>query len=232
MDNPGAGSASGTETASNGARRILLQLQARARHVRPMTSADVEAVVDIHLAGMPGYFLTSLGPRFLKLYYREVINSKLGISLVLDRAGRVLGFVTGEFGPGRFYRRLIVRRGSAFGFYALAAVLRRPGILARMWRQVFERVEATSSAEVARLASLAVVPEAEGRGYGLVLIAAAIDEIRRRGGSAVVLEVREDNPTLIQAYERMGFVITRQTARSTGKSTGESRVEMRYSLDR
>ena len=197
-----------------------------------MALADVDAVVDIHMAGMPGYFLTSLGRRFLSLYYRDVVRSKQGISMVLARDGRVLGFATGEFGPGKFYRSLLVRRGLAFGFCALGAVVRRPAILARMWRQVFERIEAPASEKVARLASLAVVPDAEGRGYGLVLIAACIEAICRRGGSAVVLEVLKDNPTLIQAYERMGFAITRETARSTGKSTGESRVEMRYSLDR
>lgn len=207
----------------------MLGLQARARHVRPLTLADVDAVVAIHLAGMPGYFLTSLGPRFLRLYYCEAIQSKGGIGLALERDGRVLGFATGEFGPGSFYRRLLLRRGLAFGLCALGAALKRPGILARMWRQVFERVGAPASPEVARLASLAVVPEAEGRGYGLVLIAACIDEIRRRGGSAVVLEVLKDNPRLVQAYERMGFVITRQTEYSG--SPGESRVEMRYSLD-
>ena len=195
-----------------------------------MALEDVDAVVDIHLAGMPGYFLSSLGRRFLSLYYREVVSSKLGISLVLARDGRVLGFATGEFGPGKFYRRLLVRRGFVFAFYALGAIARRPKILVRMWRQVFERVEAPDSEKVARLASLGVVPEAEGRGYGLVLIAACIDEIRRRGGSAVVLEVLKDNPSLIQAYERMGFAVTRQSAKSTGKSSSDSRVEMRYSL--
>ncbi|HLW79246.1 MAG TPA: hypothetical protein VKU44_06565, partial [Terriglobia bacterium] len=114
--------------------RTLRQLQARTRHVRPMALADVDAVVEIHMAGMPGYFLTSLGPRFLRLYYREVVRSRLGISLVLARDNRVLGFATGEFGPGKFYRRLLARRGLAFGFYALTALARRPAILARMWR--------------------------------------------------------------------------------------------------
>jgi len=191
-----------------------------------MALADVDAVVEIHMAGMPGYFLTSLGPRFLRLYYREVVRSRLGISLVLARDNRVLGFATGEFGPGKFYRRLLARRGLAFGFYALTALARRPAILARMWRQVFERVEAPASPKVARLASMAVRTEVEGRGYGLVLIAACIDEIRRRGGSAVVLEVLKDNASLIQAYERLGFAITRQT----GKRPGEARVEMRCPL--
>ncbi|HKS96061.1 MAG TPA: hypothetical protein VJV74_08000, partial [Terriglobia bacterium] len=64
----------------------LARLQARYAHsIRPMTLSDVDAIVQIHTAALPDYFLTSLGRKFLALYYREVVHSKLGISLVFDR---------------------------------------------------------------------------------------------------------------------------------------------------
>jgi ribosomal protein S18 acetylase RimI-like enzyme len=205
----------------------LARLQARyARSVRPMTLSDIDAVVEIHVTALPEYFLTSLGRKFLALYYREVVASKLGISLVFVRDGRVLGFVTGEFSPGRFYRELFLRRWLAFGFRTLAAVVRRPVILVRIARELWHRVEAPRSEDVARLASLAVLPEVEGRGYGLALVAAAIEHVRRHGGTVIRLEVKQENQSLLDAYRRMGF----QAAGTFAKSPSETLIEMTYTL--
>jgi ribosomal protein S18 acetylase RimI-like enzyme len=207
--------------------RNLDRLKAKyARSVRPMALEDVGAVVGVHVAALPDYFLTSLGPKFLALYYAEVVRSKLGISFVFERDGRILGFAAGEFSPGRFYRELFLRRCFAFGFYALKATARRPAILLRIARALFQRFEAPTGDDVARLASLAVIPDVEGRGYGLVLIAACIEQIRRRGGAAILLEVKKDNDSLIQAYLRMGF----KAVREIPKAPGEVLVELRYSV--
>ena len=203
------------------------RLQAKyARSVRPMALADVDAVVEIHATALRDYFLTSLGRKFLALYYREVVRSKLGISLVFVRDGRVLGFVTGEFSPGRFYHELFLRRWFAFGFHALAAVARRPAVLLRIARALWQRVEAPRNADVARLASLAVLPEVEGRGYGLALVAASIEQVRRHGGTLILLEVKRENQNLIDAYQRMGFKV----AGAVAKSPAETLIEMSYTL--
>ena len=203
------------------------RLQAKyARSVRSMALADVDAVVEIHATALPDYFLTSLGRKFLALYYREVVRSKLGISLVFVRDGRVLGFVTGEFSPGRFYRELFLRRWFAFGLHALAAVARRPGVLLPIARALWQRLEAPRGEDVARLASLAVLPEVEGRGYGLALVAASIEHVRRDGGTLILLEVKRENQSLIDAYQRMGFKV----ARAVAKSRAETLIEMSYTL--
>ncbi|HEV2493657.1 MAG TPA: GNAT family N-acetyltransferase [Terriglobia bacterium] len=205
----------------------IARLQARyARAVRPMALSDVDAVAQIHATALPDYFLTSLGHEFLALYYREVVGSKLGISLVFVRDGRVVGFVTGEFRPGTFYRQLFLRRWFAFGFRILAAVVRRPGILLRIARELGHRVEAPRGRDVARLASLAVLPEVEGRGYGLALVAAAITHVRRCGGTSILLEVKQENQALIDAYRRIGFKL----AGAIAKSPTETLIEMTYAL--
>lgn len=207
----------------------LARLQARyARSVRAMALADVDAVVQIHSTALPDYFLTSLGPKFLALYYREVVRSRLGISLVFVRDGGVVGFVTGELRPGTFYRQLFLRRWFAFGFYALGAVMRRPRILPRIVRELGHRVEAPRGEDVARLASLAVLPKVAGRGYGLALIAAGIDHARRCGATSIRLEVKRENQTLIGAYQRMGFKV----AGSAVKSPVETLIEMTYTIPR
>ncbi|MDP9497982.1 MAG: ribosomal protein S18-alanine N-acetyltransferase [Actinomycetota bacterium] len=56
--------------------------------------------------------------------------------------------------------------------------------------------------------TLAVAPEAQGRGLGDRLLTALLDEAARRRAPAVSLEVRADNRAAQRLYERHGFVRT------------------------
>ncbi len=58
---------------------------------------------------------------------------------------------------------------------------------------------------VARLYSLAVQPQARGRGVGVALLEAVAATAALRGCRALRLEVRSDNSTAIRLYERHGF---------------------------
>jgi ribosomal protein S18 acetylase RimI-like enzyme len=63
-----------------------------------------------------------------------------------------------------------------------------------------------------RLAAMAVIPLARGKGVGSALISALLDQARRRRERAMVLEVIEDNDPAIGLYRRAGFVTVRQLA--------------------
>ncbi|MDF3983847.1 GNAT family N-acetyltransferase [Luteibacter sp. PPL201] len=58
---------------------------------------------------------------------------------------------------------------------------------------------------VARLYSIATQPQAQGKGVGSALIAAAEEAGRHRGCHALRLEVRKDNAVAIRLYERLGY---------------------------
>ncbi|HEV7777984.1 MAG TPA: GNAT family N-acetyltransferase [Luteibacter sp.] len=58
---------------------------------------------------------------------------------------------------------------------------------------------------VARLYSIATKPEAQGKGVGSALIAAAEEAARQRRNHTLRLEVRTDNQAAISLYERLGY---------------------------
>ncbi|RDS81477.1 GNAT family N-acetyltransferase [Dyella psychrodurans] len=58
---------------------------------------------------------------------------------------------------------------------------------------------------VARLYSIASLPEARGKGVGTALIEAVEAATRQRRGHAVRLEVRTDNHSAVRLYERLGY---------------------------
>ena len=57
----------------------------------------------------------------------------------------------------------------------------------------------------ARLFSVAVAPQMQGRGLGRALVAKAEMEARSRGYKELRLELRPDNLTAVALYERCGF---------------------------
>lgn len=53
--------------------------------------------------------------------------------------------------------------------------------------------------------TIAVAPQAQGRGVGGVLVDALVAEAHRRSAAALLLEVRADNEAAIALYRRRGF---------------------------
>lgn len=190
--------------------------------IRPMRAEDVERVTDVHLGAFDGFFLSFLGRRFLRLFYRETVA--LGeVALVAESAGAVVGLIVGSTRPGRFFERLLRRRLLAFAVAALPAVVRRPSSAARVTRALLKPREARRPAGTATLMSIAVAPEAQGLGAGSSLVVAFIDEARRRGATRVDLTTDKiGNERTNAFYRSLGFRLAREIV------TPEKRVLNEY----
>ena len=114
--------------------------------IRRVNYQDITEIVQIHLHSFPGFFLTFLGPGFLRLLYRNIAADPEGILLVAEVDNTLAGFVAGVTHQNGFYRRLIQRQKWAFAWAAGGAVARRPSILPRLWRALRRPTEAAESA--------------------------------------------------------------------------------------
>jgi len=78
------------------------------------------------------------------------------------------------------------------------------------------------TAHVAYLGTLAVAPEAQGRGIAMGMMQDALARLQRAGITRVELTVEADNPRAITFYERLGFVHegTQRAAYKRASDTG------------
>lgn len=190
--------------------------------IRPAEPRDVEPITRVHLASFPGFFLSCLGPRFLRLLYAEILASGKGVLLVADENGKVIGLVGGTTEQKGFYRSLLRRRLIAFALAALPAALRRPVIVPRLARALKRPAESGSASSAACLMSLAVDPSASGKGVGVRLVVAFCDELRRRGAPDVCLTTdAEGNDSVNRFYVRNGFRIAQRLATPEGRELNE-----------
>ncbi len=87
---------------------------------------------------------------------------------------------------------------------AIAALLATPGcfaLLAEAGGMAMLRL----AGDEAEVLTLAVLPEAQGRGLGGALLAAGLSEAARQGAAAVLLEVAPGNAAARALYARAGF---------------------------
>ncbi|MDX2479220.1 MAG: GNAT family N-acetyltransferase [Desulfuromusa sp.] len=191
--------------------------------IRKMEDGDLEPVVQTHLESFPDFFLSFLGPRFLRLYYAGVISAPEGIAFVcLDSDGQPSGFVAGTTNPRGFYRRLLIRGWLKFSFASLGAILRRPSAIARVARAVFHPASNPIGADVAGLFSIGVQPKMQGTGAGKALVLKFLDVTKACGCKRVFLTTDQKNNDGVNAfYEKLGFSLERQYETPEGRCMNE-----------
>jgi GNAT superfamily N-acetyltransferase len=184
--------------------------------------------VAIHQQAFVGFFLTELGPRFLRRYYELVLRSPAGVLWVVDgEEGSPAGFVAGSVDPAAFYAEL--RGGKLqFGLAMLPTLLRRPLSVPRVltnFRRTGDQDE-RPPAGVAELTSIGVCPTATGKGFGQALAKAFAGAARARGCHGVYLTTdAHGNDRVNEFYQRQGY-------RLTGAITAHGgRVLNKYLLD-
>ena len=192
--------------------------------IRRAGRSDVDAVVAVHGAAFAGFFLTSLGPRFLKLLYEGHVEHESAVLLVAcsdgTDSGEIVGFVAGTTRPEAFFASLRAARGLQMTSAALPALLRRPWVVGeRLWAAVrYSGEKPTAIGNAALLSSLAVRPDAAGRGTGQRLVEAFCREAALQGASTVYLTTDSSGNDPANAfYGRCGFLRVAELARPRGR---------------
>jgi glycosyltransferase involved in cell wall biosynthesis/ribosomal protein S18 acetylase RimI-like enzyme len=180
--------------------------------VRPANPGDLPAIVGIHQKAFSDFFLTQLGPDFLRRYYELVLEYRSGIVLAREKDGTLQGFVCGFLNPPEFYR-LMWRSRKGFMLPALAAVLRNP-LLARKMLSGIQRLQ-TSAAQTqpvtCELSSIAVAPEVSGNGVGRSLIREFLEHSWNMQAECVSLTTdAEENEAANRLYRETGFSVVRR----------------------
>ena len=104
--------------------------------IQKATANDIDAIVRIHEAAFPDFFLTSLGAGFLKLFYTSVMNHKDGVLLVCENEERVIGFCAGTMLSSGFNSKLIKANIWAYMLASLRILFTRPMSLVHLMKNM------------------------------------------------------------------------------------------------
>lgn len=193
-----------------------------------LKQSDVKSVVDVHMRSFPDFFLTFLGPRFLKEFYASFLvdDEGMGFAAIDEESGQIVGAIVGPVVPDGYFKRLLKRRFLVFCFASMSAVLKRPKVIKRLLRAVFYRGESPQGPKRSLLSSIAVSPDAQGKGVGRMLVTRWTQEAKSRGSNGCFLTTDADgNEAVNMFYQKLGWKI------ESNYATPEGREMNRYVYD-
>lgn len=192
------------------------------RKIIPMSLEDCPKAVEIHLQAFEGFFLSLLGPSFLSLLYKSIIEDDSGIAFVAKKNEQILGFVAGTIQPTGFYSRLIKRHLFEFFLSSLFAFYKNPEIAPRLFRALKKPGQSVPKENCATLMSIAVDPICQSSGVGKELVTAFLEEARSKGSKYVNLTTDAiNNENVNRFYLRMGFELFRSFTTPEGREMNE-----------
>lgn len=178
------------------------------RRVQESAPLLVEELVELHRQAFPDFFLTNLGPAFLRQIYGGFLCDPQGICLVAEENEKVVGLAVGTLAPAIFFRRLLRERGWALAWAAAPGLLRNFFFVAhKCLGALWYRGEAPRAvADAALLSSLAVSPAMARRGVGRALVREFARAVKAGGGQLVYLTTDlSRNESANRFYAHCGF---------------------------
>lgn len=192
--------------------------------VESATDADLDAIVSVHTKSFERFFLTSLGPRFLRHFYRRMINDPGGLVLVARLHDQLVGFVAGVENEPQFYSRLTRSPAALLIAISIAKqMIQRPGgVLRRLARALWPTELRTGAGISSSLLSLAVLPSVQGRGVGRQLVDSFCLQMHARNSKRLTLATdREHNDRTNAFYLRSGFTLVRSFVTPEGRAMNQ-----------
>ena len=184
------------------------------------------------MASFHGFFLTFLGVAFLRELYAATLADPSGIGFVAEDERGICGFITGTTQPAGFYRRLIRNRWWRFVVASMKSVMTRPAIILRLFRALSMPEQVTQKSRRGTLMSIAVLPEAQGKGIGKNLVRTFLVEAARRGVLWIDLTTdKNKNDATNDFYCQLGFVWERSFITREGRRMNEYVIDVAQAVD-
>jgi ribosomal protein S18 acetylase RimI-like enzyme len=204
--------------------RCAMDVREPSISIVPMRTEHIDDVVRVYLDSFPGFFLTFLGSRFLRVIYSEILKTPDDhlVFVAQDSSGTLVGFVIGVLRQSDFYARLARQCWFGCAVASLGAVIRRPRIIPRLFRALRYSKTSQAAAVQAVLMGIAVVPEMEGCGIGQRLATHFLMAMKQKNIDSVSLvSDRDANDRANRFYRRLGFQIARTYVTPEGRWMNE-----------
>ena len=176
--------------------------------IRNASINDVDGIVAIHKQAFKDFFLTSLGEKFLKLYYTSFIRSKNGVVCCAVRRDKIVGFSAASYVSKGFNTSLIKQNLIKFGIETIRLLFIKPGALVRLVRNLNKESSDTAindNGHYAELYSIAVSPLCQGEGVGKFLLKMTENDVANHNVQISLTTDYYNNDKTIAFYRALGY---------------------------
>jgi ribosomal protein S18 acetylase RimI-like enzyme len=173
----------------------------------PLARQHARAVAELHVAGIPTGFISSLGLDFVTTLYEAIADGRGSFGFVALADGRVAGYTSATSSLKGLYLAVLRRAGLKFSL-----LLARRALAPRTLKRILETLfypQRTRNLQLPEAEILAGVVAPEVRGYGVAnqLFALALEECRRRGIKEVKIAAAETLQHVNKIYQLLGLQV-------------------------
>lgn len=177
-------------------------------NIRKAEISDLDGIIAIHQQAFSDFFLTTLGNRFLKLYYTCMCNCKDAVTLCAVEDGEIKGFATSSYYSHGFNTSLIKKNLFKFGLMGLELVFTKPKAILRLVMNLDKKAESNAvedNGKYAELYSIAVKPGNQGSGIGKKLLIATEEDVSKHNSKISLTTDYYHNEKTIEFYHSLGY---------------------------
>jgi len=170
----------------------------------------VPSVAALHIQGINGGFISSLGAGFVTALYEAIVNSNNSFGFAVEDNERVLGFVAFTSSITKLYKSVIAKKGFRMAGFLAGRILSFKQIrnaLETLFYPARVRKKNLASTE---LLSIVVCADKRNQGLGTELVVKSLQQCSRLGLESVKVLVAADNQPANKLYQKCGFTFVRQ----------------------
>lgn len=151
--------------------------------IREIESNEIGQVLTVHQKAFEGFFLTSLGENFLKIYYNAIRENDRGILLGCFDNEQLLGFCAASTLSAGFNSYLVKKDFIKFAGIGMRLLFSKPKGLIRLFKNFTKKnLNISDNGQYAELLSIGVGPMTQGKGVGRLLLTALEKELKNQKG--------------------------------------------------
>lgn len=176
--------------------------------IRLASIEDVDSIVKIHQAAFENFFLTSLGKRFLRLYYSTFIKSSKGVVYCAEKDNNVVGFSACSYMSRGFNSSLIKENLINYGIESFLLLFSRPKAIIRLVKNLNKEnknSDVDDKGEYAELYSIAISPICQGEGVGKKLLTKTETDVKEHNNLISLTTDYYNNEKTIGFYRSLGY---------------------------
>lgn len=180
--------------------------------LREAKLADLDQIVNVHFLAFPNFFLTCLGSKFLKQYYKIYIKYS-HLAFVAEENGFIEGFVVGSNNSVCFYKDLKQEvlhfvfpvLFNLINFQLLSKIFKRA--ISVLFKKKVNR-SLKSYEGLNELTSIGVTPTVQSKGLGNRLLAKYEQHCVTSNIEGITLTTdAKNNDKVLKFYKKAGYVI-------------------------
>lgn len=180
------------------------------RGLRPLSPKDAPYIASLHIRTFQGFFLTTLGRRFLEKFYQLVLQHPHGLGVGEFREGKLIGFAIGSRRANGFYTAILKSGWWPLFWRAFPALLSRPASLGRIWKSLRSGGAEKDWLDPGVLLSLAVAPDMSRQGVGSGLLQSFESELCQSGVAGLSLTTdQQDNFATNEFYIQNSYIFVK-----------------------